>query len=242
MHFVTFARTLIAVVSSCPGQMYISGATFCWSTEPGMLYWRSNSQYPDVISNSLGTRSSSAGFTRLILNSLLEKVITQAQIQSFQQATIATDNHLRIYECLEQPSLTTWQISEEVNVQNLQSVPSPSLVSHSQTVALTTPTQTNATLDATSVSLVSQALQQGLQQSPQNRAGMGNREADGGWCVSWCKDKYWGEIIAVGCGISGTIKVYLSQSPIYFTKSPVRFETIDHTTLSSQKFHHASHP
>ena len=32
-------------------------------------------------------------------------------------------------------------------------------------------------------------------------------QADGGWCLSWCKDRYWGEILAVGCGVNGIIKV-----------------------------------
>jgi hypothetical protein len=35
------------------------------------------------------------------------------------------------------------------------------------------------------------------------------KEADGGWTLSWCKDAYWGQILAVGCGIDGVIKVCL---------------------------------
>ncbi|EDR03350.1 uncharacterized protein LACBIDRAFT_238721 [Laccaria bicolor S238N-H82] len=64
-------------------------------------------------------------------------------------ASIASDSILRIHECLEQPSLTSWQLVEEIDVQTV---------------------------------------------------------ADGGWCLSWCKDRYWGEVIAAGCGTSGTIK------------------------------------
>lgn len=118
------------------------------------------------------------------------------------QATVSSDNYLRIYECLEQSSLATWQLCEEVDVTTLPAMSSPSSLS----VAFATPTQTHATLEGASASLVAQALQQS--QTPlQQRPGLGNREADGGWCVSWCKEKYWGEIIAAGCGISGTIKV-----------------------------------
>lgn len=116
------------------------------------------------------------------------------------QATVSSDNHLRIYECLEQSSLATWQLCEEVDVTTLPSVSSPS--SHS--VAFATPTQTNATLEGASASLVAQALQQS--QIPlQQRPGLGNREADGGWCISWCKERYWGEVLAAGCGVTGTI-------------------------------------
>jgi nucleoporin SEH1 len=123
------------------------------------------------------------------------------------QASISTDNHLRVYECLEQPSLTTWQLSEEIDVLTLPSISSPSSVS----LAFATPTQTSATLEGASASLVAQALQQSQSQGSathtQIRPGLGNREADGGWCISWCKDRYWGEVIAAGCGIGGTVKV-----------------------------------
>lgn len=161
-----------------------------------------------------------------------------------QQATISSDNHLRIYECLEQPSLTTWQLSEEVDVQSLPSTSSPNFQSRAHTIALATPTQTSATLEGASASLVAQALQQGLQQGPQSRPGLGNREADGGWCISWCKDRYWGEIIAAGCGIAGTVKV----RPSFFLcclYSALRHHTdfvgTDHPTLAFQTFHHAAH-
>jgi nucleoporin SEH1 len=125
------------------------------------------------------------------------------------QASISTDNHLRVYECLEQPSLTTWQPSEEIDILTLPSTSSPSSVS----LAFATPTQTSATLEGASASLVAQALQQSQSQTGvQIRPGMGNREADGGWCLSWCKDRYWGEVIATGCGIGGTVKVLFSPA------------------------------
>jgi len=96
---------------------------------------------------------------------------------------------------------------------------SPGGVSRAHTMAVATPTQSNATFDAANASLVTQALQQqNLQQSGNNastsqRPGVGVREADGGWCISWCKDRYWGEVIAVGCGINGVVKlIQLSPS------------------------------
>lgn len=112
---------------------------------------------------------------------------------------------------MEQPSLSSWQMVEELDVQNIVAGPSPGYLSRAHTLALATPTQTHATLDGASASLVAQALQQGLQQTTSSptpaRAGLANREADGGWCISWCKDKYWGEVIAAGCGTNGIIKV-----------------------------------
>lgn len=99
-------------------------------------------------------------------------------------------------------------------------------------MALATPTQTYASLDGqgpgserapggASASLVAQALQQassasitsntanasGSTGNSGGRPGLANREADGGWCLSWCKDRYWGEVLAVGCGTGGWVKV-----------------------------------
>ena len=111
---------------------------------------------------------------------------------------------LRVYECSELPSLNTWTLNEELDVQNIALGPSPSYVSKAQTMANATPTQTNATLEGASASLVTQAL---LQQQPGAGGRPANREADGGWCISWCKDRYWGEVIVAGCGTSGIVKV-----------------------------------
>ncbi|KAJ7056183.1 WD40-repeat-containing domain protein [Mycena amicta] len=117
-------------------------------------------------------------------------------------ASISTDNHLRIYECLEQPSLTTWQLVEEADVFSLP----PSVSLH--TNALATPTQTTSTsADGPVGPLVAQALQQSMSGSTSARPGLGHREADGGWCISWCKDRYWGELIAASAGTTGVVKV-----------------------------------
>ncbi|KAI0084687.1 WD40 repeat-like protein [Irpex rosettiformis] len=143
-------------------------------------------------------------------------------------ATISSDNYLRIYECFEQPSLTTWQMSEEVDVVALPTATPGGL---SQTAPLLTPTQTQAGLDSASLSLAGHIASQQQQQGQiPSRPGLGNREAsdiftyhiivrsspsipqaDGGWCISWCKDRYWGELIAAGCGINGVI-IQLSPS------------------------------
>ncbi|CCM04009.1 uncharacterized protein FIBRA_06166 [Fibroporia radiculosa] len=111
-------------------------------------------------------------------------------------ATIASDNHLRIYECLEQPSLNTWQLSEEVDVLSLPS--SSGKRSNVPTVTLATPTQPGA---------------------------------DGGWCLSWCKDRYWGEIIAAGCGINGIVKVqhYADIIQLFSSRRPATLLSLDPT-------------
>ncbi|THV07141.1 WD40 repeat-like protein [Dendrothele bispora CBS 962.96] len=143
-------------------------------------------------------------------------------------ATISTDNFLRIYECLEQPSLATWLLSEEIDIHALPS--SSSVHSRAHTVALATPTQTSAPLEGASPSLVAQALlqQQGSASSTTSRPGPGSREADGGWCLSWCKDRYWGEVIAAGCGITGIIKI-IQLSP---SRRPTTILVLDPSPLA----------
>ena len=92
---------------------------------------------------------------------------------------------------------------EELDVQSMAIGPTQGYLSRGHTIAVATPTHIHTTLDAASASLVSHALQQGLQQqqqqqqqgaagsaNPQSRSGLGNREADGGWCISWCKERY----------------------------------------------------
>ncbi|KZT10245.1 WD40 repeat-like protein [Laetiporus sulphureus 93-53] len=122
-------------------------------------------------------------------------------------ATISSDNNLRIYECREQPSLTTWQLLDEIDVVSLSSASASTSRAAALNATSSTPTQPAATLEAVSASLAPHAAQQQQQSQVPSRPGLGTREADGGWCISWCKDRYWGEVIAAGCGINGVIKV-----------------------------------
>jgi len=108
-------------------------------------------------------------------------------------------------------------------------MPSSSFLSRPHTLAAATPTQTSAALDGAVANQVTQALQQNLQQgTSQTRAGTtgtGNREADGGWCISWCKERHWGEVIAVGCGTSGIVKI-IQVTP---SRRPVTVLSLDPT-------------
>ncbi|KAJ3552352.1 hypothetical protein NM688_g4194 [Phlebia brevispora] len=142
-------------------------------------------------------------------------------------ATISSDNHLRVYECLEQPSLSTWQLCEEVDVLSLPST-SPGGHSMPQTVTQVTPTQTSSTLEGASAALAAHVATQQQQSQPPNRPGLGTREADGGWCISWCKDRYWGEIIAASCGVNGIVKI-IQLSP---SRRPITLLTLDPTPSS----------
>lgn len=116
-------------------------------------------------------------------------------------ASISTDHHLRLYECVD---LRTWTLADEVDMLTLplQSTSSPF-------ASTPTPTHTQNAPDGASVA---QALQQaiprqGVVSGLAPNVSAGNREADGGWCLSWCKERYWGEVLAAGSGVSGVVHV-----------------------------------
>ncbi|KAI0775636.1 WD40-repeat-containing domain protein [Trametes elegans] len=168
--------------------------------------------------NGAGAGSSSAGpATRWVERAMLVDAKGTVRAAEFaphhfglKLATIASDNHLRVYECLEQPSLATWQLLEEVDVLALPVAVSAGARASAlaPSAATPTPTQPPPPQDGSAVSLVAHALQHQASQSQlPGRPGLGAREADGGWCLSWCKDKYWGEVVAAGCGIDGVVKI-----------------------------------
>ncbi len=104
------------------------------------------------------------------------RVLLSANINDGGQATISSDNCLRIYECLEQPSLASWQLEQDIDVLALPTAtPGARTVAH--TMASATPTQTSAGTDGSSASLVAHALQQQANQNQlQGRPGLGTRE------------------------------------------------------------------
>lgn len=138
------------------------------------------------------------------VSSLSVLLILRSNIDPFNsvpiQATISADNYLRIYECLEQPVLTSWHLAEEVDMLSLPSIQGPL----SDTIPLAIPTQVFPSLETTPT-IPGNSLQ-----SQQSLARIGpspHREADGGWCISWCKERYWGEILAASAGTTGTVHV-----------------------------------
>jgi nucleoporin SEH1 len=144
---------------------------------------------------------------------------------------------LRVYECLEAPALTNWTLAEEAD---LPALPSTSAsASHPHTFAAPTPTQISGPPAADAL-LVANALQQ-QQQQPLMQRGAGGREADGGWSVSWCKERYWGEVLATCSGISGVVKVSLSLPiPLSFPSRMTQRGTVDYTIVSIASPNHSS--
>lgn len=113
------------------------------------------------------------------------------------QATISTDSYLRIYTCLS-PSLDDWQLTNTVSLPSLQSSHNAKSAPTDDAPHPAGPTGVGAGLTLTG------APSQSSVNAP--NPGKGN-EALGGWCLSWCKERWWGQILAATSGHSGIIKV-----------------------------------
>jgi nucleoporin SEH1 len=112
---------------------------------------------------------------------------------------LSSDNYLRIYDCLELHNLTNWNASFTIDV---------SMAFPSATPPLSSPDIIGA--PGTSLGASSNGRSYG---SGVGGDRPGKREADGGWSLSWCKDKSWGQVLAVAAGTSGVVKVLqLSES------------------------------
>ena len=136
-----------------------------------------------------------------------------------------------MYECPEVPVLTNWTLAQEADVPALPSTST----SRPHTYAAPTPTQVSGT-PAADASLVANALQQQQQQPPLQR-GAGGREADGGWSVSWCKEQYWGEVLATCSGMSGVVKVFIFT---LFLSQTTLSTVVDHTIVPFAPSNHSS--
>ncbi|GHJ86171.1 hypothetical protein NliqN6_2573 [Naganishia liquefaciens] len=110
-------------------------------------------------------------------------------------ATISTDSYLRIYACLS-PSLDDWQLTNTVSLPSLQS-------SHNAKSATSDDTPHATGGVGAGLSLTGSASQSSVN-AP--NPGKGN-EALGGWCLSWCKERWWGQVLAATSGHSGIIKL-----------------------------------
>src|ERR1700733_6672849 len=107
---------------------------------------------------------------------------------------------LRVYECLEIYNASSWQLTEELDVMSFGGI-TPSL-----TPAVPTPGIENNS-PTSSEGLTRRPSTPSINQASKLAASASTREAESGWCLSWCKEKWWGEIVAVSAGTSACVKV-----------------------------------
>lgn len=151
-------------------------------------------------------------------------------------AAISSDSHLRVWECLDANTLLDWNLIEDIDLHilpisissstNFAGAPLPSSSSSTGSygksatysgpvkgfeTGAASPNRPNisagsgATLGSTGGSTGSNAGTTG-------EARKGTVESDGGWSLSWCKEAWWGERLAVSSGTNGIIRVRLSIS------------------------------
>ncbi|KAI5475969.1 WD40 repeat-like protein [Pseudohyphozyma bogoriensis] len=122
-------------------------------------------------------------------------------------ACISSDSHLRLWECLDPVSLSDWSLIEDIDLSLLPYTPS------SSTATPQGAGSTSKSFDG-SASPVRQAPMSGTSVSSSSVASSsdgrknGTVESDGGWAVSWCKEAWWGERLAVSAGPSGMIRLF----------------------------------
>lgn len=121
------------------------------------------------------------------------------------QASISTDATLRIYTSIS-PTLTDWQVTNSISVPSLVSTSSNNPADGDSSAIYLPGQQPSGASSSTSGSVGGSGFQQSLSGAGVPNPGKGN-EALGGWTVSWCKEKWWGSVLAVSSGHSGIIKV-----------------------------------
>ena len=133
-------------------------------------------------------------------------------------AVVSSDSHLRLWECLNPISLADWSLIEDIDLSLLPVGPTNAMERGGSTSG-SAPTAGAAKgfgeaaspskLGAPGTSLTSSSAGSA---SSEGRKG-GAVESDGGWALSWCKEAWWGERIAVAAGTSGIIRVRSFVSP-----------------------------
>ncbi|KAH9040554.1 WD40 repeat-like protein [Lactarius hengduanensis] len=135
-------------------------------------------------------------------------------------ATIASDNHLRVYECPEVPALTNWTLAQEADVPALPSTST----SRPHTYAAPTPTHVSGT-PAADASL-----------------GAGGREADGGCRSLGVRSNTWGEVLATAAAIVPIVPVarpitLLSLDPPAYGIAPYAVTSVAWATSCGRSYH-----
>ncbi|KAJ3780857.1 WD40 repeat-like protein [Lentinula aff. detonsa] len=104
-------------------------------------------------------------------------------------AVVSADGWLRVYDCLDQTRLDAWALADQVEFGMVKN-PGLDELQQLQQVGTTSSASTSSTAGA----------------AVQVQAG-GSREADGGWSLSWCKDRYWGQLVACVLGSTGVVNI-----------------------------------
>ncbi|KAF8317191.1 WD40 repeat-like protein [Clavulina sp. PMI_390] len=136
----------------------------------------------------------------------------------FKLATISADSMLRVYECVEIYNVSAWTMTEELDVSTFGGT-TPSLTP----AVIPTPGLENGS-PSSSDGILGRPATPSLTHASRLAASAGSREAESGWCLSWCKERSY-DILAVSSGTTPTVKIISLQSP---PARPVLLASLDH--------------
>ncbi|GAA5836454.1 hypothetical protein JCM11251_007084 [Rhodosporidiobolus azoricus] len=142
-------------------------------------------------------------------------------------AAVSSDNHLRVWECLDPIGGKEWVLVQDIEVASLP-LGQCSAASIAGGVALagldsTSSVDTPGAASSATGSVDGQASGSGGQGTAGGMSRGGTVESDGGWAVSWCKEHWWGERLAVSTGTNGLVRLFhfpASASPTHSTHGP----------------------
>ena len=158
-------------------------------------------------------------------------------------AAVSSDSRLRIWECLDPVKSQDWSLLEEIDLNNLPTSNNNTNSSgfssnnlNGEGGASTSQGSSNNQNQSTSGSSSIDGTG-GRQQFKGGNSGGGTVESDGGWSLSWCREHWWGERLAVSSGTNGIIRV--SSAFLFTVFLAHRTDCVESVIL--QLFHLPSH-
>ncbi|KAI9620440.1 hypothetical protein H4Q26_013652 [Puccinia striiformis f. sp. tritici PST-130] len=138
---------------------------------------------------------------------------SKTQLYRLEDASISTDHHLRVYECLETNSFSSdnWNLIINIDLSVLSNQPT-NLSDHlnihicSNNFNLINPLSgIRSSSTPTHPSPFNQNTINNVSASPFSEQHL---ESFGAWSLSWCPESYWGDILAASSGSSGLIRLF----------------------------------
>ncbi|GAA6003410.1 hypothetical protein JCM10207_000321 [Rhodosporidiobolus poonsookiae] len=225
--------------------------------------WREDSPPPtsshSSTSSALGAKRAGAGGSTgqgWSLSATLTDSLGTLRSLSFSPAAfglrlagVASDSHLRVWDCLDPVSLREWVLSEDVElagmgfggVSSLGAAGEHPQAGPGDREREREKEREKATASAQSTASSSIDGRTGTNSLGGGGAGRGSGtvESDGGWAVSWCPEEWWGARLAVSAGVNGAVRVRLS----FLLLSPFLLfvrRVLIYQDLSEQLFHFPS--
>ncbi|GAA5916234.1 hypothetical protein JCM5296_001172 [Sporobolomyces johnsonii] len=159
-------------------------------------------------------------------------------------AAVSSDSHLRVWECFDPVGLKDWTLLEDIDLLALPLAPSTAAGpvatgSLAAGGAFETGAGAGVPMGGSSVGGTSSSVSGGSADG-RNAKG-GTVESDGGWAVSWCREHWWGERLAVSAGTNGVIRLFHLPSHAPWSNFLNLLPSRASSTASASSSHTPSH-